>query len=284
MPPKRKASGSKAKAPAAKKQATSPEAAPAPAQASSPAKAAKPLSKLTPSDVWASPEYVHDQKMRQDGYSALCKLLSLEEMSFEYIYLSFCLSGRRETVDDVMVVCSSKHHLQVTIDSLGCRTMADVPARLQQKCAALRVDYGSGFTSLFRWLFEIGKALTALAREVDVTALRTVPVTEGLGLMDTVLSSWRLMPQLKDFFANKYAQPFSKDLWMQIGRFVNMTQTGRISADLSNYDDDDTGGGSAWPSAIDEFVEFVQAKMPRKALQRAVQAAAPGLGPQHRDY
>jgi len=78
--------------------------------------------------------------------------------------------------------------------------------------------------------------------------------------MDTVLSSWRLMPQLKDFFANKYAQPFSKDLWMQIGRFVNMTQTGRISADLSNYDDDDTGGGSAWPSAIDEFVEFVQAQ------------------------
>jgi len=259
MPPKRKAS-SKARAPPAKKQETV-DAAPAlaPAQASSPAPA-KALGKLTASDVWASSEYVQDQKMTQEGYGSLCKLLSLEEMSFEYIYLSFCLSGRRETVEDVMIVCSSKHLLQHTVDSLGCRNMGEVAGKLRQKCAALRVDYGSGFTPMFRWLFEMGKALYALSRGGDVTALRTVPVSEGLALMETVLSSWRLWEDLKDFFANKYGQPFSKDLWMQIGRFVSMTQTGRIAADLSNYDDDDTGGGSAWPSAIDEFVEFVQAK------------------------
>jgi len=259
MPPKRKAS-TKAKSPAAKKQAVSQEAAvPAPAQASSPA-LVKPLSKLTPSDLWSMPEYVHNQKMTQEGFSALCKLMSIEEMSFEYIYLSFCLSGRRETVDDVMIVCGSQHLLQHAIDGLGCRTIGDVPTKLRQKCAALRVDYGSGFTTMFRWLFEMGKALTALQRDVDVTQLRTVPVNEGVQLMESVLSSWRLMEQLKDFFTNRYAQPFSKDLWMQIGRFVSMTQTGRIAADLSNYDDDDTGGGSAWPTAIDEFVEYVQAQ------------------------
>ena len=37
-----------------------------------------------------------------------------------------------------------------------------------------------------------------------------------------------------------------------------MTQTGQIAPDLSNYDDD-AAGGSAWPCAIDDFVEFVQA-------------------------
>jgi len=159
-----------------------------------------------------------------------------------------------------MIVCGSQHLLQNAIDGLGCRTIGDVPNKLRQNCAALRVDYGSGFTTMFRWLFEMGKALTALQRDVDVTQLRTVPVNEGVQLMESVLSSWRLMEQLKDFFTNRYAQPFSKDLWMQIGRFVSMTQTGRIAADLSNYDDDDTGGGSAWPTAIDEFVEYVQAQ------------------------
>lgn len=57
-----------------------------------------------------------------------------------------------------------------------CRTIGDVPTKLRQKCAALRVDYGSGFITMFRWLFEMGKALTALQRDVDVTQLRTVPV------------------------------------------------------------------------------------------------------------
>ena len=37
-----------------------------------------------------------------------------------------------------------------------------------------------------------------------------------------------------------------------------MTATGTISADLANYDDDVTGGGSAWPCAIDDFVDFVR--------------------------
>ena len=39
----------------------------------------------------------------------------------------------------------------------------------------------------------------------------------------------------------------------------HMTRTGVISRDLSNYDDD-AAGGSAWPCAIDEFVEYVQAQ------------------------
>jgi hypothetical protein len=77
--------------------------------------------------------------------------------------------------------------------------------------------------------------------------------------MEAVLGAWPLMGKLKAFCVDKYNQPFSKDLWTQIGRFVHMSKTGRIRADLSNYDDDDAGG-SAWPCAIDEFVEFVQAE------------------------
>ena len=75
--------------------------------------------------------------------------------------------------------------------------------------------------------------------------------------MEAVLSTWPLMAKLKAYCNDKYAQPFSKDLWTRIGRFVNMTTSGQIRADLSNYDDD-AAGGSAWPCAIDDFVEFVQ--------------------------
>lgn len=31
-----------------------------------------------------------------------------------------------------------------------------------------------------------------------------------------------------------------------------------VLPDLSNYDDDDAGGGNAWPCFIDEMVEWVQ--------------------------
>lgn len=77
--------------------------------------------------------------------------------------------------------------------------------------------------------------------------------------MEAVLTKWPLMGQLKDFCVDKHAQPFSKDLWTQIGRFASMTQTGQIASDLSNYDDE-SAGGSAWPCAIDDFVEYVQLK------------------------
>ena len=49
----------------------------------------------------------------------------------------------------------------------------------------------------------------------------------------------------------------SQDLWTQIGRFARLTKIGKIRPDLANYDDDDAGG-SAWPCAIDDFVEYVQ--------------------------
>jgi len=91
-------------------------------------------------------------------------------------------------------------------------------------------------------------------------AWQPVALQEGLLLMEAVLGAWSLMPQWKAFCTDKFAQPFSKDLWTQISRFAHMTVTGQITADLSNYDDDDTGGGSAWPCAIDEFVEYVQEK------------------------
>lgn len=113
------------------------------------------------------------------------------------------------------------------------------------------------------------------SRTDDGAPVHTLP-QEGLQLMESVLSSWRLMEQLKDFFTNKYAQvrdrdpactfllprhsamptasltcahlhrcapqmapltdlppsslatqPFSKDLWMQIGRFVSMVRLPR---------------------------------------------------------
>ena len=88
--------------------------------------------------------------------------------------------------------------------------------------------------------------------------VRTVPLDVGLSLLEGALSSWALKEQFKAFCEQQHKQPFSKDLWNQIGRFAHMHKTGQIAKDLSNYDDE-SGGGSAWPCAIDDFVEFVQA-------------------------
>ena len=93
--------------------------------------------------------------------------------------------------------------------------------------------------------------------------------------MDAVLSSWPLMGELKTFCTTKFAQPFTKDLWTQISRFVRMTHDG-----LDHFTDDggahstrpkllsflcsrsptaSPGPVSAWPSAIDDFVEQLHA-------------------------
>lgn len=76
--------------------------------------------------------------------------------------------------------------------------------------------------------------------------------------MEAALSSWPLLPELQEFCQTKHNQAFTKDLWLQIGRFVNLTSLGTIVDDLSNYDDDDAGGGNAWPCMIDDFVDWCQ--------------------------
>jgi len=258
-PKKRKAASSSASSSSKKgkktQEAPEPEAAPPPAPASG---KSKPLGSKTASEVWSSSEYVQEGKMTQEGFASFISELGIEEMSFEACYLTFKLAPDSQAVDDVMIVCAAKHALQSTMDSLGCRTMAELPARLRAKRASMQADYGPAFAPFFRWLFEMGKAIAALNNGVQSGAVRTVPLAEGLALMEAVLGAWPLMGKLKVFCVDKYAQPFSKDLWTQIGRFVHMNQTGRIRTDLSNYDDDEAGG-SAWPCAIDDFVEFVQA-------------------------
>lgn len=82
----------------------------------------------------------------------------------------------------------------------------------------------------------------------------------GLQLMEAVLGSWSHMSKLKAFCVDKEVPPFSKDVWAQIGRFARLVKKGQIVADLSNYEDDDVGGGAAWPCMIDDFVEYVQAE------------------------
>jgi len=261
MAPKRKAPAaakSSAKKAKAKDEAPAapPPAAP-PAAASSPGKS-KPLGSKSASEVWSSAEYVQGGKMGHEGFAALLSGLGIEEMTFEAVYLGYKLAPSQQTVDDVMTVCASKQALQNAMDSLGCRSLAELPAKLNAKRMQMQSDFGPSFTPFFRWLFEMGKAIAAMNNEVDAGSVRIVPLAEGLALMEAVLEAWPLMGQLKTFCVDKYAQPFSKDLWTQIGRFAHMTRTGQIRDDLSNYDDE-SAGGSAWPCAIDDFVEFVQA-------------------------
>tara|TARA_B110001452_G_C15124528_1_gene391908 strand:- start:42 stop:680 length:639 start_codon:yes stop_codon:yes gene_type:complete len=206
-------------------------------------------------DAWTAP-YVEKGAISQGGFSELCTRIELEEMSFEACYLMYLLIP---SVEDVMTVCKSKADLQHAVDRLGCRLVSEVPAKLRSKKSSMGEYEMHDFQPFYQWMFEMGKAISAMNTGAHVSAVRSVPLAEGLQLMEIALGSWSLMGKLKEFCTTKADAPFSKDLWVQIGRFAHLTTTGHIAADLSNYEDDGAGGGSAWPCMIDDFVEFVQA-------------------------
>ncbi|KAL3920497.1 MAG: hypothetical protein SGPRY_005230 [Prymnesium sp.] len=129
------------------------------------------------------------------------------------------------------------------------KSVQELSAKLRIKRVALQSDFGVCFRPFFAWLFEMGRKITAMNSGACPTVVRSVPCKEGLQLMGAVLGSWPLLPKFIQFCETVFLTPFSKDLWMQIGRFVEMTSSGQICGDLSNYDDELTGGGSAWPCA-----------------------------------
>ena len=261
--------------------------------------------------------------MSQRGFSELCGRIGVEEMSFEACYLMYLLVP---DVEDVMTVCRSQSALQKAVEGLGCRLVSDCPQKLRSKKAAMVASFDMhSFQPFFRWMFDMGKSISAMNTGAHVGVVRSVPVQvskvrphplqrareatsqpataaaasvaqTGLQLMEAVLSGWALMAKFKEFCSTKDLAPFSKDLWTQIGRFAHLvcrfpdpwpiaahmrarachagapgaaaacrpgasqTTTGQIEPDLSNYEDDGSGGGSAWPCMIDDFVEWVLAQ------------------------
>mmetsp|Transcript_19022 Transcript_19022/g.57503 ORF Transcript_19022/g.57503 Transcript_19022/m.57503 type:complete len:184 (+) Transcript_19022:143-694(+) len=178
-------------------------------------------------------------------------------MSFEACFLNHLFCPR---IGDVLIVCSSKSELQRGIEAAGCHNLAELPAKLRARKHSIEKSYGTAdFTAFWKWLFEMGVAIQALKVNAPSASVRTVPLDAGIQLMDACLLAWWLYPKLRKFSLEVHNQAFTKDLWIQIGRFINLTTVGVIVADLSNYDDDDAGGGNAWPCFVDEFVEWVQA-------------------------
>jgi len=255
MAPKRKAAKSTSKDGGKKaKKAETPEAE-EPVESPATSKAVEKGGKFTVADAWTA-AYLSNGVMTQEGFSEVCGRIQVEEMSFEACYLMYLLMPSTE---DAMVVCKSKADLQRGVEQLGCRLLSEVPAKLRSKKAAMR-QYDMGeFQPFYRWMFEMGKSISAMKTGAHVGVVRSVPVEDGLQLMEVVLGSWSFFGKLKQFCTEKMDVPFSKDLWAQIGRFAHLTTTGLIAPDLSNYEDDGSGGGSAWPCVVDDFVEWVQA-------------------------
>jgi hypothetical protein len=213
MPPKRKAAAKKEPAKKAAKTDAEPSGDPAPSASDKPAaspKKGKPLGSMSATEVWGLSEYVQSGKMTQEGFAALLQGIGIELMTFEAIYFQYRLAPTPDSVEDPHTVCSSKHALQSCLDGLGARKLEDVPEKLKRKKAALQSDYGDSFPQFFRWLFEMGKAISAANLDVAASAVRTVPLAVGLMLMEAALSSWPLMPQLKAFCEEKHAQPITK--------------------------------------------------------------------------
>ena len=187
--------------------------------------------------------------MSQGGFSELCGRIGVEEMSFEACYLMYLLVP---DVEDVMTVCSSQSALQKAVEGLGCRLVSDCPPKLRSKKAAMVGSFDMhSFQPFFRWMFEMGKSISAMNTGAHVGVVRSVPIEvsrmrptpfrepatrlattaaaaavaqTGLQLMEAVLSGWSLMAKFKEFCSAKDLAPFSKDLWTQIGRFAHLVR------------------------------------------------------------
>jgi len=208
------------------------------------------------SALWSDGELVVDGRMTQEGFAKLCNKLGVDELSFEAFYFTYMLCP---TVDDISVVCCSKTALLRSLEALGCQNVTDLPTRLRSKRESLQQHYNTTeFGPFWRWLFDVGRAISALNIDAPPGAVRSVPLAEGLLFTEALLSTWPLLPKLKTFCETMHKQPFTKDLWLQLGRFVHLTSIGVISLDLRGYDDNEAGGGTAWPCMIDDFVEWCQ--------------------------
>lgn len=194
---------------------------------------------------------VEKGSMSQGGFSELCGRIGVEEMSFEACYLMYLLVP---DVEDVMTVCRSQSALQKAVEGLGCRLVSDCPQKLRSKKAAMVASFDMhSFQPFFRWMFDMGKSISAMNTGAHVGVVRSVPVQvsevrphplqrageatsqpattaaasvtqTGLQLMEAVLSGWALMAKFKEFCSTKDLAPFSKDLWTQIGRFAHLVR------------------------------------------------------------
>jgi len=91
------------------------------------------------------------------------------------------------------------------------------------------------------------------------TGMRVVTSDVIVGLLDMFTPDWSLKKEFEAFLETK--KHVSLDTWKQLLRFQS-----EVKADLSGYDED-----MAWPTAIDEFVDFVR-------KQRGGSASASGGG------
>ena len=129
--------------------------------------------KLTVADAWSAP-YVESGVMSQTGFGELCARIELAEMSFEACYLMYLLVP---DVEDVMTVCSSQSALQKAVEGLGCRLVSDCPPKLRSKKAAMVGSFDMhSFQPFFRWMFDMGKSISAMNTGAHVGVVRSVPV------------------------------------------------------------------------------------------------------------
>lgn len=121
-----------------------------------------------------APAQVEKGLMSQGGFSELCGRIGVEEMSFEACYLMYLLVP---DVEDVMTVCSSQSALQKAVEGLGCRLVSDCPLKLRSKKAAMVGSFDMhSFQPFFRWMFEMGKSISAMNTGAHVGVVRSVPI------------------------------------------------------------------------------------------------------------
>lgn len=124
----------------------------------------------------------------------------------------------------------------------GCSDKKDIKKQISQVCRSLNDE--SQFKAFYKWVFHHVK---------EDDKKKTIPTELAAQLWQIVLQKQsNKMPLFQDWLKfcdekkDKDMKVVSRDVWEQIYDFLKETQT------VDDFDD----SGSAWPVAVDEFVEW----------------------------
>lgn len=131
------------------------------------------------------------------------------------------------------------------MSDLGCKSVADVKKRLDSLRSEIVVK--THFTDFYKWIFRWSR---------EQPTARFIKKDAAIDLWQMLIpripnTNWIHMNDWLQFMAEKFAaKTITEDLWTQLLVWITTPN----SADLSKYDD-----AAAWPAAIDQFVQWMNA-------------------------
>lgn len=194
-----------------------------------------------------------EESMGESALLAFCEDLDVAPEAVEVLVLSFHFRAKQE--------CRySREEFTEGMLSLGCDSLAKLKARMADFGAEL--DDSGNLREVFEWAFDWSKE-SPDKRTIDFD---TVEFLVELLLLRNA-ARFPLAVQVAEFLNEQTSyKAVNQDQWVNILDFCT-----QIEPDLSNYDET-----SSWPVLLDEYVDWLRQKDPKKYPAPTRDGGTPG--------